>query len=137
MVCGTAELGGKKGGSTMQTQVIKRKMKALVPTLLVPTLNEAALVPTLNEAALVPTLNEALLVPTLNEAALVPTLNEAALVPTLTEALLVPTLNEAALVPTLNLNEAALKTATKKGVANGSIISHGIGHGSFSPLTLS
>ena len=83
MVCGTAELGGKKGGSTMQTQVIKRKMKALVPTLLVPTLNEAAL------------------------------------------------------VPTLNLNEAALKTATKKGVANGSIISHGIGHGSFSPLTLS
>ena len=110
MVCGTAELGGKKGGSTMQTQVIKRKMKALVPTLLVPTLNEAALVPTLNEAALVPTL---------------------------TEALLVPTLNEAALVPTLNLNEAALKTATKKGVANGSIISHGDGHGSFSPLTLS
>ena len=33
-----AELGGKKGGSTMQTHVIKRKMKALVPAL-----NEAAL----------------------------------------------------------------------------------------------
>lgn len=58
-----AELGGKKGGSTMQTQVIKRKMKALVPA----------------------------------------------------------------------LNEAALRTAIKKGVAVGSIISHG--HGSYTILT--
>ena len=56
-----AELGGKKGGSTMQ--VIKRKMKALVPA----------------------------------------------------------------------LNEAALRTAIKKGVANGSIVSHG--HGSYTILT--